>query len=255
MWYTATATETGFHLRFYDCCEFLISPDLSEVVVRSARTDRAGIIPVLIAGTLVAFILGLSGRTVLHASAVSVDGRAIAFIGPSGRGKTTVAALLCVEGGADLVTDDVLAVDPGPPAICIGGATELRLRATATPIVEARPEFSVRTTFDERSAFSPKRATVEPLSLGAIVIPGPSRTATTLVVERLPPGAAILRLLSAPRIHGWSDPGVLSRDFSTLSSVARQVPVYNATIPWGPPFDPSIAVLLADVGITGSVES
>ena len=52
----------------------------------------------------------LRGREVLHASAVALDGRAVAFLGASGVGKTSLAARL-VARGAPLVTDDVLAVD------------------------------------------------------------------------------------------------------------------------------------------------
>jgi hypothetical protein len=52
----------------------------------------------------------LRGREVLHASAVAFDGRAVAFVGPSGAGKTSLATRLLLRG-ARLVTDDVLAVE------------------------------------------------------------------------------------------------------------------------------------------------
>ena len=48
-------------------------------------------------------------------------------------------------------------------------------------------------------------------------------------------------LLAFPRVHGWRDKAVLAREFATLSQVVNQVPVFEATIPWGPPFDPDIA--------------
>jgi hypothetical protein len=51
----------------------------------------------------------LRGMEVLHASAVCLDGRVLAFLGPSGAGKTTIATRLLARG-AELVTDDVLAV-------------------------------------------------------------------------------------------------------------------------------------------------
>jgi hypothetical protein len=51
----------------------------------------------------------LRGRELLHASAVCLDDRAVAFLGPSGAGKTTIATQL-VARGARLLTDDVLAV-------------------------------------------------------------------------------------------------------------------------------------------------
>jgi hypothetical protein len=65
----------------------------------------------------------LRGLELLHASAVQLDGRVVAFVARAGTGKTSLAAHL-VAGGARLVTDDVLAVEwlderlvahPGPP--------------------------------------------------------------------------------------------------------------------------------------------
>ena len=52
----------------------------------------------------------LQGFELLHASAVELDGRTIAFVAPPGTGKTSVAAHL-VAGGALLLTDDVLAFE------------------------------------------------------------------------------------------------------------------------------------------------
>ena len=51
----------------------------------------------------------LQGMEVLHASAVCLDGRAVAFLGRSGAGKTTLATRLLARG-ARLLTDDVLAL-------------------------------------------------------------------------------------------------------------------------------------------------
>lgn len=52
----------------------------------------------------------LQGLEVFHASAVSLGGRAVAFVARSGTGKTSVAAHL-VARGAELLTDDVLALE------------------------------------------------------------------------------------------------------------------------------------------------
>ncbi len=250
-WYTATRTGSGYLMRFRECGEFQISGDLSEVVVRRDPAGRHELLPILMAGTVSAFLLALRGHLVLHASAVVVDGAALAFVGQSGRGKSTVAALMCVDG-AELVTDDVLSVDPGPPARCTGGSFELRLREKAASIAAAQPDGAVRTTADDRLAFAPRVASLDPFPLAAIVVPGPSRTATEVQSERLDPGAALMALLSFPRVHGWRDRDVLTRDFTMLSRLVNGVPVYNAEIPWGPPFDLATAralrALAADVG-------
>lgn len=52
----------------------------------------------------------LRGYEPFHASAVAFDGRAVAFVGPTGAGKTSLAIQLAARG-AEFVTDDVLSVD------------------------------------------------------------------------------------------------------------------------------------------------
>lgn len=52
----------------------------------------------------------LQGLEPLHASAVAVGGRAVAFTAPSGAGKSTLAAH-AVAAGAGFLTDDVLALE------------------------------------------------------------------------------------------------------------------------------------------------
>lgn len=239
-WYTVIQTDAGYLVRFRVCGEFAISADLSEIEVRRYPEGRHEILPILLAGTVSAIYLTLLGNTVLHASAVSIDGRSIAFVGQSGRGKSTVAALMCING-ARLVTDDVLVVDAGPPATCIGGAPELRLREKAAEIAGT----NTRLTEDERFAFAPEPASPEPLPLSAIVIPGPSHDVAAVETELMSPSDALFALLAFPRVHHWRKADVLSREFTTLSGLVNAVPVYRATIPWGPPFSPDIAPALA----------
>ena len=60
----------------------------------------------------IATLCHLRGRLVLHASAVRFDGCTVAFLGDSGRGKSTTAAALA-DCGADVVCDDVLPLAVG----------------------------------------------------------------------------------------------------------------------------------------------
>lgn len=52
------------------------------------------------------------GRLVLHASAVAVEGRAVLFLGASGRGKSTLSAAIA-RSGAELIGDDAIVFDTG----------------------------------------------------------------------------------------------------------------------------------------------
>jgi hypothetical protein len=61
-------------------------------------------------GQVLPFAALASGLEIFHASAVALDGIGVAFAGPSGAGKTSVALSLC-DGGASFLADDVLALE------------------------------------------------------------------------------------------------------------------------------------------------
>ena len=246
VWYQGARLDEGFVVRFPNCGEATISADLARIEVHRDPEGVHEVLPILLAGTISSFLLGLRGETVLHASAVEVDGTAIVFVGQSGRGKTTMAALMCAHGSR-LITDDVLVVRAGVPTVCLGGALELRLREKAATLVEGSDEHVTYRTTDDRLAYAPEPASVSSLPVGAIVIPSPSHEAGDVVVTRLAPPEALFTMLGFPRVHGWSDPGVLQRDFETITAVLNDVPVYEAEIPWGPPFDPQIAPAIAAI--------
>jgi hypothetical protein len=82
------------------------------------------------------FAAVLRGLEVFHAGAVAVDGHAVAFLGPSGAGKTSIAMALC-RMGATFLADDVLSVEregerllghPGAPVAGIAGDEVERLQ-------------------------------------------------------------------------------------------------------------------------------
>lgn len=244
-WYVAMEVPDGHLLRFNRCGDFVFSPDLDRIEIRrSPGAVREHLIPVLAAGTMLAFLLMLRGSTVLHASAVAVDGEAIAFTGPSGGGKSTVAALMC-RAGAALVTDDVLAIDVDGTPSCVGAAEELRLRSNAASL--AADDGRSRATADNRTAFAPADTFGDALPLSAIVVPAPSREVTEVAITRVTPDAALFGLLSVPRVYGWRRERELKRDFSVLSRLVESVPVYVATIPWGPPFQPAVTESLFEL--------
>jgi hypothetical protein len=69
------------------------------------RAIRLGIV-----GPLLGVILMQRGLFVLHASTVAIEGRAAAFFGPSGRGKSTLTAAL-TGAGHPLIADDMTVID------------------------------------------------------------------------------------------------------------------------------------------------
>jgi hypothetical protein len=229
-------------LRYPGLCEFVGDPILSDVTVHLHPGVDPGLVRVLAAGALIAIHLRLRHELVLHASAVRVDGRALAFVGASGMGKSTLAAALCREGH-ELVSDDVLRVDLTDPAVVRAhpGSTETRLRLSARHLADTAPPDTVRPTADGRLAVRPAAWSTAPLPLLACVVPRPShRAEEDVAVERLPPVASLMRLSQFPRIVGWIDPISTAADFQALGDLIERVPVFEARIPWGLPFAPGV---------------
>lgn len=251
--FTASETENGYLLRFYRTCDFVIDADLSTVTARAVPGADPDTIGVLISGTLLSFLLAIRGEAVLHASAVQVGENALAFVGSSGMGKSTMATLVCAAG-AQLITDDVLRLDLGAdrPRCHLGG-TALRLRKAATDLSALFGSAPAqRVTGDGRDALTMTSAVQELLPLAAIVIPAPQHDSmlTRPELVRLEQKQALLALLQFPRIVGWEDPAVLDRQLQELGIIVERVPVYVAQLPWGPPFSRSLASdLLADLGL------
>lgn len=239
--------DDGHHiLRFEANCDILVDPTAEQIMVHMVDGIPAAMGGVLVSGTVLSYLLMLRGEPVLHASAVDLDGRAIGFVGSSGMGKTTLATLLCRDGGL-LITDDVLRLgrhaDGGYG--CHLGATELRLRPAAAGLADEFGESgSHRPTADERRALSVPPATSDGTPLSALLIPRPRRDLTELTLTRLQPRDAVFSLLRVPRIVGVRDQGLLASQFVQMTEVVEQVPVFIADVPWGPPFEPDLAARL-----------
>ncbi len=203
---------------------------------------RSEVIPIVVPGTVTAFLLAVGGRFVLHGSAVEQGGRALAFVGVSGQGKSTIAAMFCAAG-ASLVTDDVLPLefDSGDAVAdavrCIRSGREIRLRDKAASLADRfGADAMVRVTEDERHAVAPVTTRLERLPLSAIILPRPDREHSDVRARTLRAGEASLRLGRCERIEGWRGRDHLRRQFVDVGRVAASVPVFEVSVPWGPPF-------------------
>lgn len=256
-YYTFTQTEDGgWWLRFYRTCDFVVTPDGRSATVRVVEGADPGVAGILTAGALLSFLITVRGDVVLHASAVQVGSGAVAFVGRSGMGKSTMATLMCAAGGS-LITDDVLRLDDDGDGrlACRLGATELRLRKSAAELVE---QFTVapssRLTSDARDALSVVPSRTDGLPLAGIVFPLPDREREAIELTRMGPMDALITLLRFPRLLGWTDPEILDRQFQQAGEIVERVPVFIAHVPWGPPFSAAIAPAIADaVGLGARV--
>ena len=105
----ALASPTTFRVVFDDTGTFdVITAEERIIWYPGTRASDVAVRADLL-GRVIAMAAHSSGAMTLHASAVSIDGQAIALLGPKQAGKSTLALAL-VNAGARLLTDDTLVV-------------------------------------------------------------------------------------------------------------------------------------------------
>lgn len=238
-------TDTGWSLLYPNTAEVRFTSDLRSATIHGAP-GKADILPLLLGSSVPTWWLNLRGEPVLHASAVAMGDRAVAFMGASGMGKSTLATLLCAHG-ARLITDDALRlVREGDDFRCHYGPGELRLRPAAAALAGQFAPEQADFSADGRTTLRLPSPTQKLLRLAAIFIPQPSREVKELRIERLSLVQASFHLNGFTRVIGWQVEGPLRRQFEWFGELARCVPVAKLTVPWGPPFAPGLAARIWD---------
>ncbi len=100
----------------------------------------------------------LQGLEVLHASGVVLQGRAALFTGPTGAGKSSLAAALLRRGAAELLSDDTVALESrGDTLIAHPGAALLQLQDAEHERLSARERSVLGTpeAFLDKQRYSP----------------------------------------------------------------------------------------------------
>jgi hypothetical protein len=191
----------------------------------------------LFSGSALALWLVARSELVLHASAVAWGDCAVAILGESNAGKTTLAAQ-CVIAGARLVGDDVLRVTHTEgEARWHAGVRWLRLRSAASALIEGWPGPRYQSERDGRWVVTPEDDSL-PLSarLHALLLPKLDANATELSLSPVSAAEALRRLVLAPRVRGLVAPDLLRKQLELNAQLARSVPCFEVTTPLGPPF-------------------
>jgi hypothetical protein len=107
-WYKYAQLDNGqSYLRWDDLFEFLIDADGRRIWCGWLGAASLESLQVYLLGHALSFALVKQGYEPLHATSVVIDGQAIAFLGSSGFGKSSLAAAFLADGHR-LLTDDML---------------------------------------------------------------------------------------------------------------------------------------------------
>lgn len=243
-------TGGRLHMRFAEGVDFRLGS--GRVEVRMAEETLLRQAEVRLLGPVIGLWMEARGWPVLHASAVEIDGGAVAFLAGNGGGKSTLAAA-CVAAGHRLLSDDLLALAPAGdgfaarpsyPALRFWPrqAQELGVEPAGLP--------SVHPSVDKRwvpvGALAGGGFCGEPCPLAHVVLPVRGAEARPQL-EPVPPAAAVATLLAhgfLPRTveaAGWQE-----ARFDKLCRLAASVPLHRFSYPEGVERLPQVVAALVE---------
>ncbi len=117
LWTRFYRTGSGYLLRFPNLADFTVSSDGKQVEAYPAQGVSQQTVEHLYLNQVLPLALSRQYKLVLHAAAVEIENFAVALLGFSGRGKSTLAASFAT-GGYRFLTDDGLQLEKHGDTYC-----------------------------------------------------------------------------------------------------------------------------------------
>ena len=220
--------DRGFLLRFPDLADFEVSRDGDRLVCAASPALPRVTLRHLLLDQVLPLVLHLRGRLALHASAVYIPRfGAIAFAGPAGAGKSTLAAALALRG-CPIVADDCLVFGPSRDVVeVVPGYPGVRLWPDAARSLRIRGDSRVaHYTRKQRAPLGRGRFHADVTPLRALFVLGRRRTAgQPSRMRTLGARDRIMSLVPYAWVIDVADPARLVAVFDQICDVALRVAI------------------------------
>jgi len=225
--------DASFLLRFSNLADFVISECGRQIRVWPALETGLETLNHLLLDQVLPRVLSQRGLLVLHAGAVRVGNHAIAFLGDTGSGKSTLTASFHAAGYS-LLSDDGLAVK-NEGLWALPTYPSLRLWPDAIASIYAQ-----KAVVAPMAHYSSKRRIVmtdvaaEPLPLGALYVleSGAVTPDRSILLRRLTPGAACVTIIANSFQLDVTDLHHAADTLADAGRIAECVPVFSLAYPW-----------------------
>ena len=223
---------------YADGMEFLVNRQGDELWVRGPGGFSLETAATYLLGPVIGLVLRLRGITCLHASAVSVEGRAIVFVGDAGAGKSTIAAAFALRGHR-VLSDDIVAlsfhrgaweVEPGIPSVRLWDDSTTLLLGHPGALPHMAPGWEKRYMDLSMRDAGPSALEAVPL-VGVYLLDPDGAKPPAAEPRQLAPGQALITLVRHTYANVLLDRDLRAGEFRTLSSVVSTVPVWRVVAP------------------------
>ncbi len=224
VWSHFYRSDAGYLLRFPGLADFEVSGDGSQVQAWPVPGVTTGTVEHLHLNQVVPLALSRQGKLMLHGSSVDVDGQGVAFVGVSGRGKSTLAASFATAGRRFLSDDGMHLEWADTRFEIIPSHASVRLwedSQDALDIGSAAMAPAIDFTTKARLLAGGDLAYCgEPLPLRRIYFLGPGDTAS-VTIQAMKPADALIALTRQCFILDVDQQDALARHFEDLCRLAN----------------------------------
>ena len=233
-WVSFHRQRDGYFLRFPGLGDFAVSRDGRRVDSWPLPGVSTATVHHLYLNQVLPLALSRQGKLVLHASAVEMGDGCVAFMGQSGRGKSTLAASFAMSGWR-VLTDDGLQLDwrdqaltalPSHPSIRLWEDSQQALIGTGAAVAPA-VGYTSKVRLLAGAAFE---HCDEPRPVNSIYLLGDG-TSPTLAIQDAKPSCAMIELVRHSFLLDIDAEELLSSHFDEIARVANATPHYHLDFP------------------------
>jgi hypothetical protein len=226
--------EGSLHLHWPGLFEFLVSSNGSRIGWRNLDGTPHEALQEYLLGQVLSFAMLMQGIEPLHATAVVVGRGAVAFLGDSGYGKSSLGASF-VRENYPLLTDDVLVLERrGQDLLAYPGMPRIKLYPEMCGNMFHGCEGTPMTRSTRKTIFAlstqQHQASSIPLQVLYFLSP-PWNDSRKVTLRRIPERRAFLSVLKNTFNDILLNPRRLKRQFEFAASVAAHVPVKSLSYP------------------------
>lgn len=223
-------TKTAYLLRFPEVADFDVSRDGRAVLCWPAPGVSEGTVRHLYLNQVSPLALSRSGKLIFHASAVEIGDEAVAFMGVSGEGKSTLAASFATASFRFLSDDALEVIDCDGEYQIMPSHPSIRLwEDSAAELIGAGAQLAPPVQYTAKARFlagpsvafceQPRRLRhVYFLGDGARYEPG---------FHRLPPADALIQLVKNSFLLDVDEPALLAAHFDGLVDLVSRPIFYR----------------------------
>jgi hypothetical protein len=241
-WLSAAKDEQGYLLQFPELADFFVDVDGREIVCRTMLEIPSHTTRHLLLDQVLPLVMTIRGRKALHATAVFTPAGVCAFTGPTGTGKSTLAASLHLAG-YPVLSDDCLVMEahhgqvlatPAYPGLRLREDTLNALGHDAAHLRPVAHYTSKRRLLPDGHGSYFLTQTFPVARIYSLVRPAEVEVEGGLAaprIQRLSPRDSLVELLPFLFHLDVTDRTMLARHYDFLEQVVSHVPVRRLWVP------------------------